>query len=338
MTDAEAPRAHGSSPIDRVRDAVDAWQQRHRLPGFAYGVAKKYGDDQGARHAALLTYYGFLSLFPLLLLVVGVLNLVLVNDPELRASLIEAVVPEDLQDTVEQSIAALPTSGLPLVVGVVGLVLSGLGVVNSAHDTLNHLAAVPFRDRWGLVPRTSRTLAALLLLAVGAVGVGALSVLVSRLPDLSGLSRAGLFLGTVMVTALVLWGLTALLVRATVRLRVLLPGLAVAAVAVAGLLAFGSAVLPGFVARAGPVYGSFATIAGLFALLALVMQAVVIGAEVAVVRRRRLWPRALDTAAPTPADRRALASLAREQQRIETQTVRTSFEGRSVPDAREPHP
>jgi uncharacterized BrkB/YihY/UPF0761 family membrane protein len=75
-------------------------------------------------------------------------------------------------------------------------------------------------------------------------------------------------------------------------------------------------VLARLVAKAGPVYGSFATVAGLFALLYLVGQALVYGAEIAAVRYARLWPRALDPGDPTEADVRAQALLAREQERI----------------------
>ena len=57
--------------------------------------------------------------------------------------------------------------------------------------------------------------------------------------------------------------------------------------------------------KAGPVYGSFATVAGLFALLYLIGRALVYAAEVAAVRYARLWPRALDLTRPTEADTRA---------------------------------
>ena len=55
---------------ERLRDWADSLQRRSTVLGFPYAVIKKYGDDEGGRHAALLTYYGFLSVFPLLLLVV----------------------------------------------------------------------------------------------------------------------------------------------------------------------------------------------------------------------------------------------------------------------------
>ena len=78
----------------------------------------------------------------------------------------------------------------------------------------------------------------------------------------------------------------------------------------------GTPLLARLVTKAGPVYGSFATVAGMFALLYLVGRALVYAAEVAAVRYARLWPRALDLNHPTEADVRALTLRAREEERI----------------------
>lgn len=321
----QSGRMDPGSIIDRLVARADGLQRRRAVLGFPYAVLKKYGDDQGGRQAALLTHYGFLSLFPLLLLVVTVLQRILVNDPELRDRLVTAVVPPDLQETVDSAIAAMPTSGLPFVVGIVGLVLSGLGIVGAAYETLNNLAGVPYRSRYGLVPRTLRTLGALLLLVVGVVGVGAMTTVVGAVPTLPAISRVALFLGGVLLTGAVVLGLVRLLVAVRAPVAALWPALLIAGAAVSALLTFGAALLPGFVARNGPVYGGFATIVGLFALLALVFQAVVIAGEVAVVRRRRLWPRSLVGDRPADADERALSALARQQERIAPQRVSTTF-------------
>lgn len=82
------------------------------------------------------------------------------------------------------------------------------------------------------------------------------------------------------------------------------------------VLSVGAPLLARLVTKAGPVYGSFATVAGMFALLYLIGQVLVYAAEVAAVRYARLWPRAVDLNRPTAADARALALLAREQERI----------------------
>ena len=82
------------------------------------------------------------------------------------------------------------------------------------------------------------------------------------------------------------------------------------------VLSVGPSLLTKLVSKAGPVYGSFATVAGMFALLYLISQALVYSAEVAAVRYAGLWPRALDQNRPTVADVRAITLLAREQERI----------------------
>ncbi|MEV4352743.1 YhjD/YihY/BrkB family envelope integrity protein, partial [Actinoplanes sp. NPDC049596] len=135
--------------------------------GFPYAVVRKYLDDGGAREAALITYYGFLSLFPLLLLGVAVLTQVLAGRPELRAELIGAIVPPSLRSGVDAAVAELPTSVAPLAVGLGTLLYTGAGVVFSAYRTLNHVAAVPFRARHGVLSWLSRVLAALLITLAG---------------------------------------------------------------------------------------------------------------------------------------------------------------------------
>src|SRR6478672_5479320 len=118
---------------------VDALQRRHVVLGFPFAVIRKYGDDGGWRHAALITYYGFLSLFPILLVAASLLTTVLVNRPALREEMVAALLPPALQSTVNSALASMPVSGLPFVIGIVGPLLSGTGVVFSVYETLNHL-------------------------------------------------------------------------------------------------------------------------------------------------------------------------------------------------------
>ena len=78
-------------------------------------------------------------------------------------------------------------------------------------------------------------------------------------------------------------------------------------------------------AQRRPIYGSFATVAGIFALLYLVSQTLVYAAEVAAVRYAGLWPRALDQNRPTAADARVATLLAREQERMPTARIDVHF-------------
>ena len=120
--------------------------------------------------------------------------------------------------------------------------------------------------------------------------------------------------------AMVWLGATLLLPRRP-RLRSTWPMALGGAVAITALLAFGALLLPALVMRAGPIYGAFAAIVGLFSFISLIAQALVWTAEVASVRHHRLWPRSLDAANPIEADAKALRMLAREQERIPSQRV-----------------
>ena len=52
--------------------------------GFVAAVVKKFGDDQAGQLAALISYYGFVSLFPLMLVFVTILGFVLEDNPHER--------------------------------------------------------------------------------------------------------------------------------------------------------------------------------------------------------------------------------------------------------------
>jgi uncharacterized BrkB/YihY/UPF0761 family membrane protein len=309
--------------VARIIAWADRLQRKHGVLGFPYAVVKKYGDDAGGREAALITYYGFLSIFPLLLLGVAVLSRVLASHPDLRERLITAVVPEALRSTVLHSLAALPTSTIPFVFGLIGLLYSGTGVVFSVYQTLNHVAAVPHRLRAPFLSRYVRVFVMLVTLLVGGLAVGALTVVATALPRQPGIQRAAAVLGSALVVFAVLLLAARLLLVRPAPVRALWPAAILGAAVVTLVLTVGAPLLARLVAKAGPVYGSFATVAGMFALLYLVGQGLVYAAEVAAVRYARLWPRAVDLNRPTEADARALALLAREQERIPA--ARVSF-------------
>ncbi len=320
--------------VARVSRWADEFQRRHPAAGFPYAVVKKYGDDGGGREAALITYYGFLSLFPLLLLLVWSVSAVLYDHPDERDQVINAIVPADLQATVNSAISALPQSGVPLAIGLIGLLFSGLGVVMSAYHTLNHLAGIPHRERFEFFPRYVRVFLALFVLLVGVVLVGVLGLLPSvagQIPavadflDRAGVSTLLLAAGSVVVVFGLVILSVMLLVCRRVRFAAVWPGALLAAIIVTLVLNLGGTALAVFVQKAGRVYGGFATVVGLFSLIYLVSQGLVYSAELALVRRRKLWPRSLDPLRPTQGDRRVYVTLAREQERIAPEQVTVRF-------------
>src|ERR671912_2398 len=160
--------------VDRVFAWADGVQRRYGVLGFPYAVVKKYGDDDGGREAALITYYGFLSIFPLLLLGVAILSRVLTANPELQQRLIDEIVPPVLRSTVEQSVTTLPTSTVPFIAGLIGLLFSGTGVVLLGARLLLSRPS-PLRALW-----PSAALGAAAVTLVLSVGSPLLAELVSR--------------------------------------------------------------------------------------------------------------------------------------------------------------
>src|SRR4051812_17360372 len=73
---------------------VDRFQQRHPGAGFPIAVLYKFADDDGHFLAALITYYGFLALFPLLLLLSTALGLLLRGNVQLQQQVIDSALRE----------------------------------------------------------------------------------------------------------------------------------------------------------------------------------------------------------------------------------------------------
>jgi uncharacterized BrkB/YihY/UPF0761 family membrane protein len=158
-------------------------------------------------------------------------------------------------------------------------------------------------------------------------------VVVTALPGVPGAERALAVLGSAMIIFSVLLCGARLLLARPAPVRALWPAAVLGAAAVTLALNLGAPLLARLVTRAGPVYGSFATVAGMFALLYLVNQALVYAAEIAAVRYARLWPRALDVNQPTAADIRAQALLAREEERIPAARVEVRLVAPESPPA-----
>jgi uncharacterized BrkB/YihY/UPF0761 family membrane protein len=328
---ARKPQVAWSTLIGRLVTWADVMQRRHPVLGFPYAVVKKFGDDDGGRQAALITYYGFLSLFPLLLVGVSVLSRVLVGHPSLRTKLINAIVPEELRPTVEHAVTTMPSAGLPFVIGLVGALFAGTGVVFSAYETLNHLVGVPRRLRFGFVARYLRVFAMLAVVVVGGLGSAALTVVSAALPQVSGLQQVAAAVGTAVVVFAVLVLSIKLLVARPTPFRACWPAAALGAVIVAAVLAVGTRLLALLVKNAGPVYGSFASVVGAFSLLYLTSEALLYSAEVTIVHRRKLWPRALDLTRLTSADETVITVLAVEQERLPQERVEVRYQQPSPP-------
>jgi YihY family inner membrane protein len=311
--------------IERLLRAIDRFQQRHTVLGFPFGVLKKYGDDQGGKKAALLAHYGFLSLFPLLLVFLTLLGYALANDPELQQAVIDTLARQFpvLGSQIEKSISTINGSGVALAVGVLGTLWGGLGITQSFQDAMNDIWNVPRRQRPNFWWRLARGLAALLLVAGELVAATVLAQLGIAGPGLLG--RVDLLGGSFLLNLLLLLVMFQVLTGTRLRWRWLLPGAAVGALGWSVLQTVGVQVVNHQLERANLLYGVFAVVLVLLGWLYLSTQLVLYAAEINVVLARRLWPRSLLQPPLTEPDREVLTAIARTEERRPEQRVQVTF-------------
>jgi YihY family inner membrane protein len=311
--------------IERVLRAVDRFQQRHSTLGFPIGLVKKFGDDQAGKHAALLAYYGFFSVFPLMLVFITVLGYALANNAGLQQRVIDTAIAQFpvLGTQLRGSIKTIQGSGLGLVVGIVGTLWGGLGITQSAQDAMNAIWNIPRKDRPGFWFRLVRGLGSLLLLAGGIFAATALAGLGTTSAGILG--RISPFAGSLLSNLLLLVVLFQALTGMWVPWRRLLPGAACGAVGWSALQALGVYVVNRQLERANLVYGVFAIVIVLLSWLYLSAQLLLYAAEINVVLARRLWPRSLLQPPLTEPDKRVLTALAETEERRAEQTVEVRF-------------
>jgi YihY family inner membrane protein len=309
---------------DRVHD-LDRFQQRTRGLRFVAAVIKKFTDDQGGQLAALISYYGFVSIFPLLLVMVTVLGFILQGDPQEQQRILNGTLGQFpiLRDQLQ--LHSLKGSATALAVGIVISLLAGMGITNATQNALNRIWAVPFKHRPNFIYARLRGLGTLAILgtmsiiatvAAGFVAAGGHGAL----QDAVGILVAFLLNLAVFMTAF------KLLTAADLGWRELLPGVIVAAVGWQLLQHLGGYYLDHELKRTGPLYGVFALVLGLLAWLYIGAQLTVFAAEVNVVKARRLWPRSLFSDALLDADRRALTSSAEVEERVHEEDVQVDFD------------
>ena len=311
--------------MDGLLRRLDDFQQRHRWAGFGFAVVRKYGDDQAGHYAALLAYYAFLSVFPLLLVLVSVLGIALRDNPDLRTRVLDSGLASFpvIGNQLRADIHSLDRSGIALVVGLVTTFVGARGLADAAQTAFNQLWQVPFTSRPGFPKSLLRSLAILLALALGATVSGFAAAAASGSAPVWGrlaLSAAGLAVsGGVFVLGF------RVATASAVPTRALIPGALLAAVVWQVLLAVGGLIVAHYLNGASQVYGTFATVIGLLAWFALQAQVTLYAVEIDVVRARRLWPRSLANPPLTPADESVLRSYAQTQARVEQEEVAVGF-------------
>jgi YihY family inner membrane protein len=311
--------------VNRLKAAFDAFQQRHTALAFSVGVAKKHGEDGAGHLAALVAYFAFFSIFPLLLVLVTVTGIVLRHDPALQARLVNSALAQFpvVGDQIGKRLEPSHRTGLALVIGLTWSFFGARSMASMMREAADRIWQVPYVRRSGFPTGVLRDLALLVAVAVGLAGT---TLLTGFLAAAAG--PMGTMIG--LATSLVLnFGAFLLAFRlATSRdvdtSHLILPS-TVAAVGWQVLQLAGTWLVARQVSRASDVYGTFAIVIGLLTWLYLAALIAVTALEIGVVRAEHLWPRSVFTPPFTPADEDVLANLAREQTRSEGEIIDVGF-------------
>ncbi|MDQ3095324.1 MAG: YihY/virulence factor BrkB family protein [Actinomycetota bacterium] len=328
-------------------ERVDNYQRNHRLAGFPIAVVYKFFDDQGNYLAALITYYAFWSLFPMLLLASSILGFILQGNADLQNQLLDSTLSRfPVIGTEISTPTGLRGSGIALTLGVLGSIYGALGVAQASQNAMNIAWAVPRNRRPNPVLMRARSV---LLLATGGVAVLATTIFSTVASSLVTLGfseletwlRFAVLIATMLLNALVFAVLFRIATAHKHSLRQAAAGALFVATVWQVLQLVGTAYAGRLVQGSmSDTNGVFAVVLGMLAWIFIGAVAVVFGVEINVVRAGKLYPRALltpftDNVDLTPADRLAYTRYAQGQRHKGFQSVSVEFDERARPAAKD---
>ena len=173
--------AHAASSPSREneRDAPDQPTDlpKEAFPAILKRTVKQFGDDQLTTWAAALTYFGVLSLFPMLLALVSVLGVIGPSATQPLLDNLSTVAPGPAKDILTNVLTSLESnqggSTVALIIGLAVAIWSASGYIGAFMDASNNVWDAPEgRPIWKKIPvRLAITVVLLFLLTLTALGV-----------------------------------------------------------------------------------------------------------------------------------------------------------------------
>ena len=219
---------------------------------------------QSGRNASLLSFWGFLSIFPLLLVATTIVGLVLEGNEELQEDIIDSALADIpvLGAELARDPASIEGSVPALILGLALALWSGLRVFAGAQVAFDDTWEIPIDDRHPMPMQRVRGLLALLTIA----GAHILTLMVSALVHTAGLPEIGrivLILTTVAIHIGVIAVLFRYLTSADPSWGQVWPGAVVAGIGYGVLQHYATALVGRITENASDTYGQFALVLGL---------------------------------------------------------------------------
>jgi inner membrane protein YhjD len=314
-------------------ERLDKLQRRHPILGFWIGVIYKFVDDQGGYLSVLITYYAFLSMFPILLLLVTTVGIVLDGDPELQKTVIDSALSQfpvigDQLGTPQE----LSGGTAAIVIGVLGALYGASGIGQATQNAMNTAWQVPRNNRPNPILSRLRSLVLLILIALALIATTVLSTVGGLAGPLNVSQSSGVAVAVVVVNSAI-FAVAFRLSTTSERVgyRDVVPGAVVMGVVWQLLQTFGTVYVNVVVKNASTTNSVFAVVLGLLAYFYLAATAIVISAEINAVRKHRLYPRALltpftDKVDLTRGDRKTYTRQAKAQRLKGFEQVTVTFD------------
>ena len=291
--------------LSRLLRRLNHYQQRHHALAFSYAVIKKYGEDSAGYQAALLTYYAFLALFPLLLVLTTLTNTILGHYPHAEVTVLKGTTDYFplLGNQLAAHVHSLHRSGFALFAGVLFTLYGARGVASAFSHGVQQIWQIPKEDQPGFPRPLFKSLA---LLIVGGIGFLAASIIASLA---AAAGHGFLFRGlSIAINLIILFWLFTFLINFSLPRHVSLAetriGAAFAAIGLVILQLLGGYILAHELKSLDALYSYFAISLGLLFWIYLQAQMLFYAVEISVVSSRKLWPRSLEASSPTAVDER----------------------------------
>lgn len=304
---------------------ADGVQKRHRPLAIPVAVLRKYSEDKSGNLATMIAFTAFFSAFPLLLVFVTLLGY---------------FVPASVKNSVMAKVASMfpllsagTVHGLsgqwwPLVLGLITSLWSGLAVVRVTQFAFDSVWEIPYTHRPKMFKQVRRSLGILATIGLGLVLSMIITGYVSGTATGIGLGVAGRVAGYVIAIVLDIGLFVAafrMLTERDVTTRDVLPGALLSGVAFWILQSISSLIISRYLQKSQATYGHFATVITILWWFYLQSLITLVGAQLNVVLRERLYPRSLTGEPETEADRRALAAYAQERTYHPREQVQAEF-------------
>ena len=306
-------------------DRLDSFQQRHPALGVPIAVARKFIDDESINLAAVIAFWAFFSIFPLLLLFVTLLGYVL--PPNLQSDVLRSAA-RFLPLLSTDSIGHLSGQWWTLVVGILSALWSGSFVVIAIQSAFDSVWEIPHAQRPSFGAQIKRGVFTLGAIALGLVVSTMISNYVTGAATGTSLGMiarpAGYLIAIVLDVGLFVVAFR-LLTDRDVSTRDVLPGALLSGIVFWLLQQLSSLIIFQYLHNAEKIYGNFATVITMLSWFYLQSVVTLLGAQLNVVLKERLHPRRLVTAPVTEADHRAYDAYAKERTYHHDQQVHTEF-------------